>query len=136
MKIAVPFENENVYAHFGHTSTFKIYEIEGGRITTVRIMPTLGSGHGALAGFLGANNVDTLICGGIGGGAIDALAGVGIRVYAGVSGNADVAVHEFLDGKLKYSEGANCDHHHGEDHKCGDHGCGNEGHSCGNCHSK
>ena len=51
MKIAVPFENENIFGHFGHTSAFKIYEIENGKITTVSILPTLGGGHGALAGF-------------------------------------------------------------------------------------
>lgn len=129
MKIAVPFQKDNIYQHFGHASAFKIYEIENGKISAARTMPTLGSGHGALAGFLSAHGVDTLICGGIGGGAIDALANVGIRVLGGVSGNADVAVHAFLDGTLKYSEGANCSHHGGE-HKCGDHG-----HDCGgNCH--
>lgn len=129
MKIAIPFENENVFAHFGHASAFRIYEIEDGKITTVRTMPTLGSGHGALAGFLSAHGVDTLICGGIGGGAIDALENVSIRVYAGVSGNADMAVHAFLSGTLKYSEGANCSHHNSA------HGCGDHGHDCGgNCH--
>ena len=130
MKIALPFENENIFGHFGHTSAFKIYEIEDGKITTMRIMPTLGSGHGALAGFLAAQGVDNLICGGIGGGAKAALAEANIKVFGGVSGNADIAVHAFLDGTLEYDENAHCDHHdheHSEGHACGS-GCG------GNCH--
>ena len=127
MKIAVPFENENIFGHFGHTSAFKIYEIENGKITTVKILPTLGSGHGALAGFLAAHEVDTLICGGIGGGAKTALNNVGIKIFGGVSGNADVAVHAFLEGKLEFNPDAHCDHHdhaHGEGHNCGSHSCG------------
>ena len=124
MKIAVPFENENIYGHFGHASAFKIYEIENGKIVTMRILPTLGSGHGALAGFLASKDVDTLICGGIGGGAQNALANVGIKVYGGVSGNADIAIHSFLAGKLDYNPNAHCDcHEHEKDHTCGEHDC-------------
>lgn len=131
MKIAVPFENENIFGHFGHASAFKIYEIEKGKITTMRIMPTLGSGHGALAGFLSAQGVDTLICGGIGGGAKEALANLGIKVFGGVKGNADIAIHAFLGGTLEYDPDAHCDHHDGEhsDHDCAsNHTCG------GHCH--
>ena len=131
MKVAVPFENDNIFQHFGHTSAFKIYEIERGKITTMRIMPTLGSGHGALAGFLSANGVDTLICGGIGGGARNALTECGITIYGGVSGNADIAVHALLAGELKYDPDAHCDHH---EHEHSQHDC--NGTCGGNCHSK
>ena len=93
---------------------------------------TNGSGHGALAGFLMQNGVDTLICGGIGGGAQAALAEAGIKLYGGVSGDADAAVSALLSGNLGYDPNVHCDHHdheHGEDgHTCGDHGCGK--HSC------
>ena len=68
--------------------------------------------------------VDTLICGGIGGGAINSLSNAGIKVYGGVSGDADVAVNDFILGRLNYNPDANCDHHHeGEEHKCGEHNC-------------
>ena len=93
---------------------------------------TNGSGHGALAGFLMQHGVDTLICGGIGGGAQAALAEAGIKLYGGVSGDADAAVNALLSGNLDYDPNVHCDHHdheHGEDgHTCGDHGCGK--HSC------
>ena len=71
--------------------------------------------------------MDVLICGGIGGGAQAALAEAGVELCAGAEGDADQAVEAWLKGEL-VSTGANCDHHHGEGHSCGEHG---EGHSCG-----
>ena len=131
MKIAVTYENGEIFQHFGHTETFKIYEVTDGKITGTQIVDTNGNGHGALAGFLVENGVDTLICGGIGGGAQNALAQAGIRLFGGVSGNADEAVNAFLAGALGYDPDVHCNHHdhHGEEgHSCGDHGCGS--HSC------
>ena len=69
MKIAVTYENGQVFQHFGHTEQFKIYEAAEGKVVSTRVVETGGSGHGALAGFLRGLGVDTLICGGIGGGA-------------------------------------------------------------------
>ena len=69
MKIAVTYEDGQIFQHFGHTAQFKVYETADGKILSSRIVDTNGSGHGALAGFLAAQGVDTLICGGIGGGA-------------------------------------------------------------------
>ena len=134
MKIAVTYENGNIFGHFGHTQQFKLYDVQDGKVVASLVVDTMGSGHGALAGFLAAHGVDTLICGGIGGGAQMALAQAGITLYAGVSGSADSAVEALLAGTLDYSAQANCDHHdhdHGE--ACGDHGCGAHGHDHG-CH--
>ena len=94
------------------------------------IYGTEGQGHGALAGFLNSYKVDALICGGIGGGARNALAEMGIRLYPGVSGNADEAVEALLNGTLSYDPDTMCSHHEGE-HNCGDHGHDCGGHSCG-----
>ena len=77
MKIAVTYENGQVFQHFGHTAQFKIYEAQEGRVLSSQVVDTNGSGHGALAGFLQAQGVDTLVCGGIGGGAKTALAQAG-----------------------------------------------------------
>ena len=93
MKIAVTYANGQIFQHFGHTEQFKIYEIDGDRIVASEVVDTNGSGHGALAGFLMQHGVNTLICGGIGGGAQQALAQAGIRLFGGVSGDADAAVH-------------------------------------------
>ena len=51
-KIAVPYENGRVYGHFGHTSQFKLYTVKDGTVAGSTLAPTLGQGHGALAGFL------------------------------------------------------------------------------------
>lgn len=130
MKIAVTYENGQIFQHFGHTEQFKVYTVENGAVVGSEVVDTNGSGHGALAGFLNSYQVDTLICGGIGGGAQMALAQAGIKLYGGVTGDADAAVQALLDGKLDYNPDVHCDHHgHGEGHDCGSHGCGS--HSCG-----
>ena len=135
MKIAVTYENGNVYGHFGHTAAFKLYEVENGAVKSAEVVPTMGRGHGALADFLVAHGVECLICGGIGPGAQIALAQAGIRLYAGCMGSADERVDELLNGTLVFAMGATCDHHHGEEHHCGDHGCGDHDHHCGgHCH--
>lgn len=129
MKIAVTYENGNIFQHFGHTEQFKVYEIEDGKVAKSYVVDTNGQGHGALAGFLFGGGVDVLICGGIGGGAQAALAQAGIKLYGGCSGSADEAVEAFLAGSLGYNPNVQCNHHgHGEGHTCGNHGCGS--HSC------
>lgn len=124
LRIAVTFENEMIFQHFGHCEQFKIYDVENNEITFSKIVPTNGSGHGALAGFLSANQVDVLICGGIGGGAKNALSQTGIKLYPGVQGNVDEAVKLFLENNLSYNPDTKCNHHdHEKDHTCGSHSC-------------
>ena len=134
MRIAVTYENGQVFQHFGHTEEFKIYEIEDGKVISTEIIGSNGSGHSALAALLDERKIDVLICGGIGGGAQAALAERGIELCAGAEGNADQAVEAYLRGEL-VNTGANCNHH-GEGHSCHDHGCGE--HDCGNgdCHAE
>jgi len=129
MKIAVTYENGQVFQHFGHTEKFKIYDVENGKIKGEMIADAAGSGHGALAGFLKNHSVDTLICGGIGGGAQQALAAAGIKLYGGVSGSADEAVKNLLAGSLNYDANVHCSHHEHE-HSCGEHKCGEDKHGC------
>lgn len=127
MKIAVTYDNGNVFQHFGKTEFFKIYQVENNQVISSEIISSNGSGHGALAGILAGQDVDVLICGGIGGGAQAALAEAGVKLCSGAQGDADQAVCDYLSGEL-VSTGANCDHHHEEGHDCGHH---EEGHSCG-----
>ena len=118
MKIAVTYENDKIFAHFGHTEKFKIYEVEDNVIKDTKILETNGQGHGALAKLLKENNINVLICGGIGNGAINALNEVDIKVYAGIEGIADEAIEKLLNGTLKQNSNANCNHHHEEEHHC------------------
>ena len=124
MKIAVTYENGNIFQHFGRTEYFKVYEVQDNKVVSSEVVGSDGIGHGALTGLLADHDIQVLICGGLGGGALNALTGAGIQVCAGASGNADEAVEAFLRGDL-VDTGANCDHHdHGEDHEC----CGGQGH--------
>lgn len=136
MKIAVTYEGGSIFQHFGKTETFKMYEVEDGKITSMQIVHAGGAGHSALAGFLSEQGANVLICGGIGEGAQAALKEAGIEVVSGAAGEVDAAVNAYLEGELE-SAGTNCDHHHEEGHSC----CGHheeeaeeapeEEHSCG-----
>lgn len=128
MKIAVTYDNGNVFQHFGKTEFFKAYEVEDNKVVSSEVIGSNGVGHGALAGLLADQAVDVLICGGIGGGAQAALEEAGVELCAGAEGDTDQAVEAYLRGEL-ISSGANCDHHHHEEgHSCGGY---EEGHSCG-----
>ena len=131
MKIAVTFENGEVFQHFGHTEHFKLYEVEAGQVVSSKVVDTNGSGHDAVANFLAEQAVNVLICGGMGDGAQAALSACGIEICSGAAGDADAAVKAWLNGELE-SAGVNCDHHdhnHGEDEGCS---CGCSG-GCGGC---
>lgn len=128
MKIAVTYDNGEVFQHFGKTESFKIYNVEDNTVVSSEIIGSNGTGHGALAGLLAEQGINILICGGIGGGAQAALTEAGIELCAGAQGNTDQVVEAYLKGELE-SSGVNCDHHHHEEgHSCGDH---ESGHSCG-----
>ena len=129
MRIGITYGNGEIFQHFGHTSQFKLYEVENGEIKGTQIIDTNGQGHGALASFLTNAGVEVLICGGIGGGAQNALASAGIQLYGGVSGDADEAVKHYLAGDLSYNPDVHCTHHE-HAHSCGEHKCGEEKHGC------
>ncbi|MBE6649075.1 MAG: dinitrogenase iron-molybdenum cofactor biosynthesis protein [Ruminococcaceae bacterium] len=129
MKIAITYENGQIFQHFGHTKQFKIYTVEDGKILSSQIVDTNGSGHGALASFLKEMQADVIICGGIGGGAQTALANAGIKLYGGVVGLCDEAATLFVEGKLQFNPNVKCNHHsHEAGHNCTSHGCGT--HKC------
>lgn len=118
MKLAVTYSPDGqIFQHFGKTQAFKVYDIEKGAIKASEVKDTEGQGHGALAGLLKGWGVDTLLCGGMGMGAKNALAEAGIDIYAGCTGAADDAVNALLAGTLAKNDAATCDHHHGA-HTC------------------
>lgn len=134
MKIAVTYEKGQIFQHFGHTEQFKVYEVEDGKVVSSQVVDTAGQGHGALAGFLAEAKADVLICGGIGGGARNALAEAGIKLLPGAQGDADAQVESYLAGTLNYDPDTVCSHHgHGHEHgeDCGGHSHGDCGHHCG-----
>ncbi len=111
MRIAVTYENENVFEHFGHAKQIKIYDCDSTQVTDSKVMATMCCGHASMASLLKVIGANVLICGCIGGGAKLALKEKGIEIYAGVSGSADKAVEAFLKGELNFNSDAKCDHH-------------------------
>lgn len=135
MRIAVTYEDGNVFGHFGHTEQFKIYDVEDEEILSAEIIGSDGNGHEALADLLNSNAIDVVICGGIGNGAQEALTSHGIEVCSGASGDADKAVKAYLAGELE-TEGVNCSHHSEDEEGCGG-SCGGGCSGChGGCHSQ
>lgn len=126
MKIAVTYENGKIFQHFGHCEQFKLYDVEDKIIKNAEIVSADGQGHGALAVLLQNHKVDTLICGGIGGGARQALADAGISLFPGAQGEADAAVNALLNDSLVFDPNTMCSHH--EHHGAG--GCGEDKHGC------
>ena len=135
MRIAVTYEDGQIFQHFGHTQQFKLYTVENGQVASTVLIPAVESGHGALAALLAQMKADVLICGGIGGGARAAVMEAGILLYPGVVGMADQAVEAFLAGGLRFDPDTVCDHHHEGEHDCGSCGLHGGGHECrhGSC---
>ncbi|MBO5823232.1 MAG: dinitrogenase iron-molybdenum cofactor biosynthesis protein [Lentisphaeria bacterium] len=127
MKIAVTCENHQVFQHFGHTPGFAVFEVKDNVICSEKELSSGSSGHGALAMVLAMEQIEVLICGGIGGGAINALRDVGIKVVGGASGDVREVAEAYVSGTLQVKADFHCNHHHHE----GGHSCGS-GHSCGN----
>lgn len=131
MKIAVPFENGMVFQHFGRSEQFKFYEVENGAVLHSEVVSTNGQGHGALVGFLVQHGANVVLCGGIGTGAQVALMQADIQMFGGISGLADVAVSNYLSGRLVFDPDVHCTHHdHDEGHSCHEH----KGGCSGSCH--
>lgn len=118
MRIAVTYENGNIFQHFGHSQAFKIYDIEDSKIISSQVIDNGGFGHDSLVGYLKNNGVSVLICGGIGGGARMVLGQAGIKVFPGAQGNADANVEAFIKGSLDYDPNTTCHHHDGGEHNC------------------
>ena len=60
-RIAVTYDNGQVFGHFGRTEQFKVYDVSDGKVVSSEIIDSNGEGHGALAGLLAVNNVDVLV---------------------------------------------------------------------------
>lgn len=103
-RIAVPYDDGQIFPHFGRTEQLKIYDAENGNAINSELVSTNGYGHGALAEILHTLQADVLICGGIGGGAQAAIISTGIQLYGGVTGDADAAVESLLAGSLELEQ--------------------------------
>ncbi len=138
MKIAVAKSGENISEHFGHCEGFEIFDIEDKTISPSGFMASPTHERGSLPKFLKEQNVDVLIAGGLGKGAVAKLSDSGIDIISGISGSPFEAVKTYVDGKLE-TIGVPCsghgdhdgDHHHEhhhDHHKDGNRKCRGQGH--------
>ncbi|MDD3057263.1 MAG: NifB/NifX family molybdenum-iron cluster-binding protein [Sphaerochaeta sp.] len=118
LKVAVACENKMVCGHFGHCETFEVFETENGKIVNQESIPNPGHRPGFLPNFLHEIGVNTIISGGMGGGAVDIFNGHNIEVILGAQGDSRRVVEEYLAGNLA-STGSVC-HEHAHHDECGE----------------
>ena len=97
--IAIPvLENNDIDKHFGKCKKFKVYTFDQGMLLSQKIVENLEEGHEASVKVLQNENVNVVLCSGIGAEALSLLLQKGIQVYPGVTGDADIAVSSYMDG--------------------------------------
>ncbi|MFH1150791.1 MAG: NifB/NifX family molybdenum-iron cluster-binding protein [Actinomycetota bacterium] len=118
-RIAIVMSDGRVSPHFGRAEEIMLVELEGGEIKEREILCTPAHECGALSALFAERGVESVIAGGIGGGAMRHLESAGVRVYAGATGSPEDALGSLLAGTLVGSEeicgggtGA-CGHEHG-----------------------
>lgn len=110
MKIAVASEDGTVTEHFGHCEGFMIFDINNDKIINSETVANPGHRPGFLPNFLNDLDVNVIISGGMGGGAIDIFNDKDIEVVVGARGHAQAAVEAYLEGSLR-STGSVCHEH-------------------------
>jgi len=128
MRIAVAKTGGVIAPHFGHSEGFEIYEVEENKILSTEFITSPEHRHGAMPDFLGQQNINVLIAGGLGQGAVTKLSERGIEVVSGISGQPTDAVRKYVEGSLS-TIGVPCS---GHDHNHNHHGGG----CCGGHHGR
>ena len=112
IRVAVSYQDGEIFEHFGHTETFAIYEFDEENLeeSTKRLVEATGlHGHQDMADLLKREGVDAVICGSMGQEAHAALLGYGIIPVAGYCGDADTAAQLLVIGQLPTSDGGGSD---------------------------
>lgn len=100
MKLAIAYENGEVFQHFGETPSYLVVDIEGGKVVSETIHDNGEASHIALIDVLVGLGANAVVVGGLGGGAFVRLEAVGIKVYAPYVGSAKQAIEDYLAGNL------------------------------------
>ena len=124
MKICFPVEENtgvasHIYGHFGSASMFVVVNTETGEVTTINNSDQIHE-HGACnpIAALGGHQVDAIVVGGIGGGALHKLNNSGLRVFQAHEGTIARNIELFKTGDLpEFMPGHTCGGH-GHDHGC------------------
>ncbi len=118
LKVAVASERKQVCGHFGHCESFEVFETENGKIIKQESVANPGHRPGFLPNYLHELGVNTIISGGMGGGAVEIFNEHNIEVIIGARGASEEAVKEYLAGNLA-STGSVC-HEHEHHDECGE----------------
>lgn len=102
MRIAVPYEEGNIYFNLGHTKQIKVYEIEEGKVIGTAIADVSGTGHDVITEYLKELEIDIVICDKLCMGSQLVLKDMGIDYKSDVQGDADQAVSEHLKNFEKF----------------------------------
>ena len=124
MKICFPVQvNEglasDVYGHFGSAPMFVVVNTDTGEVTSINNSDQIHE-HGScnpVAG-LGGHQVDAIVVGGIGRGALHKLNVSGLRVFQAQQGSIDKNMELFkADDLPEFMPGHSCGGH-GHNHEC------------------
>ena len=100
MRLAIAYENGEVFQHFGETPSYLIVEIENGKVISKNVHDNGEASRIALIDVLVSLGANAVVVGGLGGGAFVRLEAAGIKVYAPYVGSAEQAIQDYLEGKL------------------------------------
>lgn len=107
MIIAIPYQDGQIFEHFGHAETFAIYEYDENqpeKMTKCLIECGDRHGHKAMAELMKENKVDVVLAGHMGDEARSLLLSYQIVPIAGYCGHADTAADMLIDGTLPIAE--------------------------------
>ena len=135
MKVAVAYENGEIYGHFGHCPQFALYEYGEYVSDCVKTLIDTSalSGHQAMADKMRELDADAVLCGNMGGEGKALLLSYGIVPIVGYTGDADTAADLLVTGRLPLNPGEEAGGGCSCGGSCGD-GCscgGSCGGSCG-----
>jgi Mrp family chromosome partitioning ATPase/predicted Fe-Mo cluster-binding NifX family protein len=109
-RIALPLDGDRLSTHFGHSTRFAIYYVEGEKITGERFLTPPPHAPGIIPSWLKDQGVTVVIAGGLGRKAVAAFEKSGITVVYGASPDAPRdLVSAYLKGTLVTGENI-CDH--------------------------
>lgn len=110
-RIALPWEDGRVCAHFGHAPAFMMVDVDDdGTIAKETLVTAPPHQPGLLPTWLAEQGANVILAGGMGGHAQNLLAEKGIQAVLGVpSTTAAEAVQAYLSGTLTSGDNS-CDH--------------------------
>lgn len=108
MRIAVSVDtNDNwesvVAHHFGRCPHFAIVDMEGNEVQSLEIIVNPYFAHhqpGQVPSFIHEQQVNVMLCGGMGRRAIEAFQNLGVQAFTGATGTVRTALETYLGGEL------------------------------------